>query len=210
MASLTVTDEQVGATPAKVIQPAWVRIMHWINALAMILMILSGWQIYNASPLFGFLRFSHSITLGGWLGGALQWHFAAMWLLMVNGLVYLTLGLVTGRFRRKLLPITVDGVVGDTRAALTGKLSHADLTTYNYVQKLLYAGIIVVGIVIVLSGLAIWKPVQLQWLTALFGGYDVARYVHFFCMAAIVGFLVVHVALALLVPKSLRAMIIGK
>ncbi|MES2601909.1 MAG: cytochrome b/b6 domain-containing protein [Pseudomonadota bacterium] len=197
------------AGAAKVIQPAWVRIVHWINALAMILMIMSGWQIYNASPLFNF-TFSRSITLGGWLGGALQWHFAAMWLLMVNGLVYLTLGLITGRFRRKLLPITVDGVVGDTKAALTGKLSHADLTTYNYVQRLLYAGIIVVGILIVLSGLAIWKPVQLQWLTALFGGYDVARYVHFFCMAAIVGFLVIHIALALLVPKSLRAMIIGK
>lgn len=197
------------ASAAKVIQPAWVRIVHWINAVAMVLMIMSGWQIYNASPLFDF-TFSRSITLGGWLGGALQWHFAAMWLLMVNGLVYLTLGLVTGRFRRKLLPITVDGVVGDTKAALTGRLSHADLTTYNYVQKLLYAGIIVVGILIVLSGLAIWKPVQLQWLTALFGGYDVARYVHFFCMAAIVGFLVVHVALALLVPKSLRAMIIGR
>ena len=197
------------ASAAKVIQPAWVRIVHWINAVSMVLMIMSGWQIYNASPLFDF-TFSRSITLGGWLGGALQWHFAAMWLLMVNGLVYLTLGLVTGRFRRKLLPITVDGVVGDTKAALTGRLSHADLTTYNYVQKLLYAGIIVVGILIVLSGLAIWKPVQLQWLTALFGGYDVARYVHFFCMAAIVGFLVVHVALALLVPKSLRAMIIGR
>jgi len=197
------------AGAAKVIQPAWVRIAHWINALAMILMIMSGWQIYNASPLFNF-TFSRSITLGGWLGGALQWHFAAMWLLMVNGLVYLTLGLITGRFRRKLLPITVDGVVGDTRAALTGKLSHADLTTYNYVQKLLYAGIIVVGILIVLSGLAIWKPVQLQWLTAVFGGYEAARYVHFFCMAAIVGFLVIHVALALLVPKSLRAMIIGR
>lgn len=197
------------ASAAKVIQPAWVRIVHWINAVAMVLMIMSGWQIYNASPLFGF-TFSRSITLGGWLGGALQWHFAAMWLLMVNGLVYLTLGLITGRFRKKLLPITVDGVVGDTKAALAGKLSHADLTTYNYVQKLLYAGIIVVGILIVLSGLAIWKPVQLQWLTALFGGYDVARYVHFFCMAAIVGFLVIHVALALLVPKSLRAMIIGK
>ena len=197
------------ASAAKVIQPAWVRIVHWINAVAMVLMIMSGWQIYNASPLFGF-TFSRSITLGGWLGGALQWPFAAMWLLMVNGLVYLTLGLITGRFRKKLLPITVDGVVGDTKAALTGKLSHADLTTYNYVQKLLYAGIIVVGILIVLSGLAIWKPVQLQWLTALFGGYDVARYVHFFCMAAIVGFLVIHVALALLVPKSLRAMIIGK
>lgn len=197
-------------TVRKTIQPAWVRIVHWINAVAIVLMIMSGWQIYNASPLFGFLTFSHSVTLGGWLGGALQWHFAAMWLLMVNGFVYLTLGVVTGRFRKKLLPISASGVIGDTKAALTGKLSHADLTVYNQAQKLLYAGIIVVGIVIVLSGLAIWKPVQLQWLTAVFGGYDVARYVHFFCMAAIVGFLVIHVALALLVPKSLRAMIIGR
>ena len=138
------------------------------------------------------------------------WHFAAMWLLMVNGLVYLALGLATGRFRRKLLPITPAGVISDARAALTGHLSHDDLTRYNYVQKLLYAGIIVVGIVIVLSGLSIWKPVQLQWLTALFGGYDVARYVHFVCMSAIVAFLVVHVALAVLVPKSLRAMVIGR
>jgi len=172
-------------------------------------MIMSGWQIYNASPLFDFV-FPSSITLGGWLGGGLLWHFAAMWLLMVNGLIYLTLGVATGRFRRKLLPITVDGVIGDTRAALTGRLSHDDLSRYNYVQKLLYAGIIVVGIVIVLSGLSIWKPVQLQWLTAIFGGYDTARYVHFVAMASIVGFLIVHVALAILVPKSLRAMIIGR
>jgi thiosulfate reductase cytochrome b subunit len=170
---------------------------------------MSGWQIYNASPLFNF-TFSHSITLGGWLGGALQWHFAAMWLLMVNGLVYLALGLITGRFHKKLLPISASGVLDDTKAAFTGKLSHADLATYNQVQRLLYAGVIVAGILIVLSGLSIWKPVQLQWLTALFGGYDFARYVHFACMAAIVGFLVVHVALAILVPKSLRAMIIGR
>jgi len=210
MSSLAVNDQPTAAaTTTKVIQPAWVRIVHWINAVAMVLMIMSGWQIYNASPLFDF-SFSKSITLGGWLGGALLWHFAAMWLLMVNGLVYLTLGLATGRFRKKLLPITPAGVIADTRAALTGKLSHEDLTKYNYVQKLLYAGIIVVGILIVLSGLAIWKPVQLQYLTALFGGYDFARYVHFFCMAAIVAFLIVHVALALLVPKSLRAMIIGR
>lgn len=213
MSSIAADHSQPAAPAASgktVIQPAWVRIVHWINAVAIVIMIMSGWQIYNASPLFGFLTFSHSVTLGGWLGGALQWHFAAMWLLMVNGLVYLTLGLVTGRFRKKLLPISASGVIGDTKAALTGKLSHADLTVYNQVQKLLYAGIIVIGILIVLSGLAIWKPVQLQWLTAVFGGYDVARYVHFFCMAAIVGFLVIHVALALLVPKSLRAMIIGK
>jgi thiosulfate reductase cytochrome b subunit len=208
MSSITV-NAQPAASASKVIQPAWVRVLHWTNAFAMVLMIMSGWQIYNASPLFGF-RFSSTITLGGWLGGALQWHFAAMWLLMVNGLVYLTLGIATGRFRRKLLPITPAGVIADTRAALTGHLSHGDLSKYNYVQKLLYVGIILVGILIVLSGLSIWKPVQLQYLTALFGGYDFARYVHFAAMSAIVAFLIVHVALALIVPKSLRAMLIGR
>jgi len=176
----------------------------------MILMIMSGWQIYNASPLFSWLRFSHSITIGGWLAGALLWHFAAMWLLMINGLVYLITGLATGRFRKKLLPITPAGVLADLKAALTFKLAHDDLSVYNSVQKLLYAGIIVVGVVIVLSGLSIWKPVQLQYLTALFGGYDIARYVHFVCMSLICLFMIVHVALAVLVPKSLRAMIIGR
>jgi thiosulfate reductase cytochrome b subunit len=209
MPSLAEADHRTTIEPAKVIQPAWVRTVHWINAVAMVLMIMSGWQIYNASPLFDF-RFSHSITLGGWLGGALLWHFAAMWLLMVNGLVYLVAGLASGRFRRKLLPITAGGVVSDVKAALTFKLAHDDLSKYNSVQKLLYAGIIVVGIVIVLSGLSIWKPVQLHWLVMLFGDYSAARYVHFFCMSAIAAFLVVHVALALLVPKSLRAMIIGR
>ena len=208
MSPLTATDDHATVRPAKVVQPAWVRTMHWINAAAMILMIMSGWQVYNASPLFNF-SFSRSITLGGWLGGALLWHFAAMWLLMINGLAYLITGFATGRFRRKLFPITPKGVFTDLKAALTFKLAHDDLSAYNYVQKLLYAGIIVVGVVIVLSGLSIWKPVQLQYLTALFGGYDVARYVHFVFMSLICLFLIVHVALALLVPKSLRAMIIG-
>ena len=209
MSSLAATDSHATQAPAKAIQPAWVRAMHWTNAVAMILMIMSGWQIYNASPLFGF-TFPRSITLGGWLAGALLWHFAAMWLLMVNGLIYLVVGFATGRFQKKLLPITPGGVVSDVKAALTFKLSHDDLSRYNYVQKLLYAGIIAVGVVIVLSGLSIWKPVQLQYLTALFGGYDVARYVHFICMSLICLFLIVHVVLAILVPKSLRAMIIGR
>jgi thiosulfate reductase cytochrome b subunit len=209
MTSLAASDSSATREPAKVVQPAWVRAMHWANAVAMIIMIMSGWQIYNASPLFPF-RFASSITLGGWLAGALLWHFAAMWLLMANGLIYLITGFATGRFRNKLFPISPRGVVSDIKAALTFRLAHDDLSTYNYVQRLLYAGIIVVGVVIVLSGLSIWKPVQLSWLVALFGGYDWARYVHFFCMAAIVAFLVVHVALALLVPKSLRAMIIGR
>ncbi|MDQ8729622.1 cytochrome b/b6 domain-containing protein [Bradyrhizobium sp. LHD-71] len=213
MSSLTAGERQHGVaadrTAGRVVHPAWVRICHWINAVAMIIMIMSGWQIYNASPLFEFV-FPRSITLGGWLAGALLWHFAAMWLLVINGLVYVILGFATGRFRRKLTPITTADVIADTRAAFTGKLSHDDLATYNAVQKLLYAGILLVGVLIVLSGLAIWKPVQFQYLTALFGGYDFARYVHFFAMAAIVLFLIVHVVMSLLVPKSLRAMLTGR
>jgi thiosulfate reductase cytochrome b subunit len=198
------------AAPAgALIHPVWVRVTHWINVVAMAVMILSGWEIYNASPLFPF-TFPRSITLGGWLAGALLWHFAAMWLLAVNGLVYLALGIATGRFRSKLVPIRPGDVLADAKAALLGQLAHDDLAVYNAVQKLLYLGVILAGIVIVLSGISIWKPVQLQELTAVFGGYDAARYVHFLAMAAIVGFLVVHVVMALLVPKSLRAMVTGR
>jgi thiosulfate reductase cytochrome b subunit len=211
MSTLAASEHRATADKAasKTIHPVWVRVCHWTNAVAMVIMIMSGWQIYNASPLFGF-AFPPTITLGGWLAGALLWHFAAMWLLAINGLVYVILGFATGRFRRKLIPITPSGVIADTKAALTGKLAHDDLSKYNSVQKLLYAGIILVGVLIVLSGLAIWKPVQFQYLTALFGGYDIARYVHFFAMASIVLFLVVHVVMALLVPKSLRAMLTGR
>jgi thiosulfate reductase cytochrome b subunit len=205
MTAETMTMTTVEAT----IHPGWVRVCHWVNALAILVMIGSGWQIYDAAPLFRF-EFPKAIALGNWLGGALLWHFAAMWVLVINGFVYVTLGLATGRFRRKLLPIYPSLVFADAKAALTFKLAHDDLSHYNAVQKVLYTGVILCGVLIVLSGLAIWKPVQFQELTALFGGYDVARYVHFFAMSAIVGFLVVHVALALLVPKSLRAMIVGK
>jgi thiosulfate reductase cytochrome b subunit len=194
---------------APLIHPRWVRVTHWINALAILMMIGSGWQIYDASPLFGF-TFPPSIALGNWLAGALLWHFAAMWLLIVNGLVYVTLGIVTGRFRRKLFPIRPREVVSDLLAASRGRLSHDDLSVYNAVQKLLYVGILLTGVVIVLSGLSIWKPVQFQSLTAFFGGYDTARYVHFAAMTAIVAFLCVHVTLSVLVPKSLRAMIVGR
>jgi thiosulfate reductase cytochrome b subunit len=193
------------------IHPLWVRITHWINAVAIIIMIGSGWQIYDASPLplFDFV-IPPSIALGGWLAGAISWHLAGMWLLVANGIVYVTLGLATGRFRAKLFPIRPREVLRDLGAALRGKLAHEDLSVYNAVQKLLYLGVILAGIVLVLSGLSIWKPVQFQEFTALFGGYDRARYVHFLAMGTIVGFLVVHVALALIVPRSLRAMIIGR
>jgi len=198
------------AASVPLIHPLWVRITHWINAAAMFMMIGSGWQIYDASPLFRLLYFPRQFALGEWLAGALLWHFAAMWLLVINGLIYVTLGFATGRFRRKLLPIRPRAVIDDFLAALRGRLSHDDLTVYNAVQRLLYVGVILAGVVIVLSGLSIWKPVQFKYLTALFGGYDTARYVHFFAMTSIVAFLTIHVSLALIVPKSLRAMIFGR
>ena len=204
------TAETIILNPAQpAIHPAWVRVCHWINALAILVMIGSGWQIYDASPLFAF-TFPRQIALGNWLAGALLWHFAAMWVLVINGIVYVTLGFATGRFRHKLLPIYPSQVIGDLKAALTFKLAHEDLSRYNAVQKVLYVAIILTGVVIVTSGLSIWKPVQFQEITAFYGGYDTARYVHFFAMAAIVAFLVVHVSLALIVPKSLRAMVTGR
>jgi thiosulfate reductase cytochrome b subunit len=194
---------------ARRLHPLALRIMHWINALAMIIMIGSGWEIYNDEVIFGWLHFPHWMTIGGGPEGALQWHFAAMWLLMINGLCYLAYGFATGRFRRKLLPVRPSQLIADISDALRFRLAHDDITHYNAVQKLLYAGVIAIIIVQVASGFAVWKPMQLSELAALFGSFQGARLVHFIGMALIVGFLVVHVALALLVPKTIGAMITG-
>ena len=191
------------------IHPLIVRLTHWINAAAMAVMISSGWAIHNAYPTLPF-QFPYWTTLGGSLIGGLRWHFAAMWVVMVNGLVYLAYGLLSGRLYRKLLPIRPRAVVADLRAALGGRLSHDDISVYNAVQRLLYLGVILAGVTVVASGLAIWKPVQLRWLVMLLGDFDNARLIHFAAMSAIVGFLIVHAAMALLVPKTLRAMISGR
>ncbi len=133
-----------------VVQPVWVRVTHWLNALGAILMVMSGWRIYNASPLFSF-RFPDSITLGGWLGGALQWHFAAMWLLGVNGLVYVLLNILTGRARRRFWPLSPRQLVSDFGAALRGHLSHDNPAYYNAVQKAAYVGAVALLVLMVLS-----------------------------------------------------------
>ena len=191
------------------LHPLPVRVMHWVNAIAMIIMIMSGWKIYNDDVIFSWLRFPDGITLGTWAQHGLQWHFFGMWILVLNGLAYLSYGIATGRFRRKFLPVSWHELIATMRDALTFRLKHDDLTQYNAVQKILYIGIIFVGIVIVLSGLSIWKPVQLSELATLFYDFQTARLVHFLCMTAIVLFLIVHVALALLVPQSLVAMLTG-
>ena len=189
------------------IHPWPLRLMHWLNATAIVVMIMSGWQIYDAAPLFPF-SFPGRITLGEWLGGAIAWHFAAMWLLVLNGAAYLIWGSLSGHFRRRLRPPGPREVWHDTRLALTFRLDHRH-GSYNAVQRALYLAVITLGVLAVVSGLAVWKPVQLWFLSDLFGGFRASRYVHFFAMAGIVGFLAVHLALVALVPKVLPPMITG-
>jgi thiosulfate reductase cytochrome b subunit len=193
----------------KIIHPAWLRLNHWINLVALVIMVLSGWRIYNASPIFAF-SFPKQITLGGWLGGALLWHFAAMWLVFLNGVMYLLFNITTGRFKAKFYPLRLRDLVGDFVAATKGKLSHEKLSEYNAVQKLAYLFVIADVIVLVLSGLVVWKSVQFPLLRELMGDYDNARIVHFCAMAALVAFTAVHVMMVALVPRTLIMMIRGR
>jgi thiosulfate reductase cytochrome b subunit len=191
------------------LHPLPLRIMHWTNAVAIFIMIGSGWKIYNDDVLFGWLHFPDAVIIGKWAQHGLQWHFFGMWIFVLNGLAYLAYGITTGRFRQKLFPISIREILATVSDALRFKLGHDDLIHYNAVQKILYLGIILIGILIVISGLALWKPVQFSELAALFGSFQTIRLVHFLCMSAIVLFLLVHVALALLVPQSLVAMLTG-
>jgi thiosulfate reductase cytochrome b subunit len=191
------------------IHPAWLRATHWLNALAVVILAMSGWRIYNASPLFDF-KFAKAITLGGWLGGAIQWHFAAMWLLAANGLVYLLCNAGTGRLRSKFFPLSPRAILADMAAALRGHLSHADPRQYNAVQRAAYLFVMVDAVLLVLSGLVLWKSVQFPLLRELLGGYETARRVHFLAMAALVAFVAVHLAMVALVPRTLLTMIRGR
>ena len=190
------------------IHPLWLRVTHWLNALAVVIMVMSGWRIYNASPLFDF-RFADSITLGGWLAGALQWHFAAMWLLAANGMVYLLLNLGSGRLLRRFFPLSPRAVLVDLLNALRGRLSHADPCRYNAVQRIAYLSVMIDCVLLVISGLVLWKSVQFPLLRELLGGYEAARRVHFFAMAALVAFVAVHLTMVVVVPRTLRAMVRG-
>ena len=194
---------------SKRLHPLPIRIMHWTNAAVMIVMIMSGWGIYNDDVIIGGLHFPAFMRLGSWAAESLLWHFAGMWFLAINGMCYLAYGMASGRFRAKLLPVRIGELVRTVIDTLHFRIKHDDITTYNAVQKLLYIVVILAGILQVVSGIAIWKPVQLSWLVDLFGGFQGARLAHFLGMAVIVGFLVVHVALALLVPSTIKAMLTG-
>ncbi|MHB1200637.1 MAG: cytochrome b/b6 domain-containing protein [Polaromonas sp.] len=197
------------STTIQIIHPAWVRVMHWLNALAVVVLMMSGWRIYNATAFLGF-AIPKNITLGGWLGGAIQWHFAAMWVLGINGLLYLALNLATGRLRRKFFPLSSKALLADLLAALKGKLVHADPRHYNTVQRLAYLFVMLDSVLLVISGLVLWKSVQFALLRELVGGYEGARLVHFFAMAALAGFVAVHLVMVALVPRTLVYMVRGR
>ncbi len=192
-----------------IIHPLWLRATHWLNALAVVILAMSGWRIYNAAPFFDF-KLPDAITIGGWLGGAIQWHFAAMWLLAANGFVYLLLNLLTGRLQKKFFPLSPLELLTDFLAALRGQLSHEDLSKYNAVQRAAYLFVIVDALVLILSGLVLWKSVQFPLLRELMGGYEMARRVHFIAMSTLVAFVVVHLTMVALVPRSFITMIRGR
>ena len=196
-------------TNTHAIHPGWLRAMHWLNALAVVVLMMSGWRIYNATAFLGF-AIPRELTLGGWLGGALQWHFAAMWLLAANGLVYVVLNIASGRLAKKFFPLTPRGILHDVLAALRGKLSHADPRHYNSVQRAAYLFVMLDIIVLVLSGLVLWKSVQFAVLRDLLGGYEFARRIHFFGMASLVAFVALHLVMVALVPRTLLTMIRGR
>ncbi len=199
--------------------PIVVRIAHWIMALSVLVMIGSGWRIYNASPIFGF-TFPEAFTLGGdgeaslarhndpGVATALGWHFAGMWLLAASYLLFVLWGLLSGHFRRDFLPVGPKAFLRDFIAAARFRLEHR-LGTYNAVQKVFYWGVLALVAVMIVSGIAIWKPVQTYPLEVLFGGFQGARIVHFLAMSGISAFVLVHVALVVLVPKTLVAMVVG-
>jgi thiosulfate reductase cytochrome b subunit len=191
------------------IHPAWLRATHWLNAVAVVILAMSGWRIYDAAPFFDF-EIPKDITLGGWLGGAIQWHFAAMWLLAANGLAYLLCNAVTGRLLSKFFPLSPRAIIEDLLAALRGRLPHNDPRQYNAVQRAAYLFVIADAALIVLSGLVLWKSVQFPVLRDLMGGYEAARRVHFFAMSALVAFVVVHLIMVALVPRTLLTMIRGR
>lgn len=191
---------------ARPTHPIAIRIMHWIGVYAMFCMTFSGWEIYNASPSLPFL-FPPWTGLGGWLGGALAWHLSAMWILLADGLAYLAYGFASGHFRRDLRLPSLAALARDLWAALTFRLTHR-MGHYNAVQRVLYVGVIAAIVAQVTTGLIIWKPVQFDWIAGVFGGYPIARVIHLAIMFAIVSFIVVHVALVAIHPKTLKSMIV--
>lgn len=200
-----------------------VRVTHWVNAVLLLGMIASGLQIYQAFPHFGIRGEPYlpnpldnrglpaAVRLGGWLAGGLNWHFALAWPFVLTGLAYLLFLAFSGEWRSILFrPRDIPRAVQMQLYYLRLRKEHPPQGKHNALQKAAYSFIFLLGVLSVLTGFAIYKPAQLSWLVAGFGGYELARYWHFWAVWLFVGFTIVHVLLVFLVdPASLRAMITG-
>ena len=192
----------------RIIHPLFVRITHWINAYAAIAMLMSGMRIYNASPLYEF-KFPPELTLGGWLAGALSWHFAVMWLLVINGIAYLLYGIFSGHFIRKMLNIGAMSAYRNIKLEMKYLLLHGT-GEYNVIQRLLNVLVIWDVVLLFFSGLALWKPVQFQRIADFMGGYEQARYIHFYGMVILGLFILIHVSIAFAVKGTIKSMFTGR
>ena len=194
------------------IHPLVIRLTHWVNVIALYIMVTSGLKIYNASPIFGFL-FPDWLTTGGWLAGARQWHFFAMWLFVVNGIVWVSYNCISkhGRYTTLFRPKDAHGVLPMIKYYLRIYKQHPRTGKYNALQKLAYSSMILVALVAVLTGLSIYWPVQMQVITAIFGNYDTARIYHFLAMSAIVLFFFGHLFMVAIAGwRNFLSMITGR
>ena len=201
-----------------------VRLTHWLNAVFLVGMVASGLQIYNAYPHFGPRGNVYPLPnpldgsstpewarLGGWLAGGLNWHFLLAWPFVITGLVYLGFLVLSGDWKTLVFrPRDIGPAMQMQLYYLHLRKDHPPQGKHNALQKGAYTFIVALGAIAALSGFAIYKPVQLGWLTTLFGGYELARYWHFVAVWLFVGFTLLHVTLVLLVDRaSLRGMITG-
>jgi thiosulfate reductase cytochrome b subunit len=210
---------------ARPAQPWLIRATHWANLVLFTVMAASGLRILVAYPFLGPRAGEYgwyplqgvappeALTIGGWLAGARHWHFAFAWLFVANALVYAVYILASGEWRRRLFFPRRDArnawgtLLHDLRLR---KEAPPPVGLYNGMQRLTYTGVLATAPLLALSGLAMYKPVQLPRLTALLGGYDAARAIHLLVLAALALFTIVHVVQVLLHPRTLAGMTVGR
>jgi Ni/Fe-hydrogenase b-type cytochrome subunit len=186
--------------------PLIVRLCHWVNAVALFVLVGSGLQIFRAFPSFGakipekiLINWPQSLAIGGWLGGALQWHLTFMWIYIGSGLVYLGYQIFSGNYRQVLfMPSDSSGVWPMVRHYFFFGPKPPTREAYNALQKQAYTSVLILGVLSVATGFAIWKPVQFSWLAWMMGGFHYARLWHFIIMWAMLAFVFGHLAMVVL------------
>jgi Ni/Fe-hydrogenase b-type cytochrome subunit len=198
--------------------PYIVRVTHWLTAVSLFVLIGSGLQIFMAFPSFGpkipqenFIEIPEAFRIGGWLAGALMWHFTFMWIFVATGVAYLIYQFASGRYRMVLFtPRDLPGVWPMVKHYALWRPEPPAIAPYNPLQKLAYTATILLGIASVATGLALFNPVQFSWLTWLMGGHSRARVWHFLAMCGFLAFIPGHLVMVVLHGwKNFVSMLVG-